>query len=81
MTPSALHAARVAEGRLHADPAQAAALPALDALRERLEAPQRLFRRAETPKGLYLWGGVGTGKSMLTALIGSEAAAQGAASS
>jgi cell division protein ZapE len=70
MTPSALHAARVAEGRLKADGAQAAALPALDALRERLDAPMRgFFRRPEAPRGLYLWGGVGTGKSMLMDLF------------
>lgn len=70
MTPSALHAARVAEGRLSADPAQAAALPALDALRERLAPARRgLFRRPEAPRGLYLWGGVGTGKSMLMDLF------------
>jgi cell division protein ZapE len=60
-------------GQLRPDPAQHDILPRLEALRQWLEDhPQRtkglksLFRKAEkVPHGLYLWGGVGRGKSML----------------
>ena len=58
----------VSEGALTRDPAQEAVLPEFERLRADLAKPQKkgLFRRqAEAPKGLYLWGGVGRGKSML----------------
>lgn len=67
-----LYAARVAEGRLKRDPAQAEALPELERLRIALETQPRrsFFRKAPPPpKGLYLWGGVGRGKSMLMDLF------------
>ena len=60
--------AAVTAGRITEDPAQRLALEELDRIREVLETParRRLFGRApEPPKGLYLWGGVGRGKSML----------------
>lgn len=62
---------RIAEGRLEDDPAQRAVLPQLDALAEALASSPGLAKRflsigkKPTPKGLYLWGGVGRGKSML----------------
>ncbi len=68
----------VAEGRLEADPAQQALLPVLDDIRAHLEAtPARrkgilggLFHKPEeVPQGLYVWGGVGRGKSMLMDLF------------
>ena len=58
----------VANGALQADPAQVAVLPEFERIRAALAAPVKrgLFRKApEAPKGLYLWGGVGRGKSML----------------
>ena len=58
----------IADGTLRADPAQAALMPEFDRIREALLHPVKkgLFRKApEPPKGLYLWGGVGRGKSML----------------
>ncbi|MCC1493031.1 cell division protein ZapE [Cognatishimia sp. F0-27] len=65
--------ALVAEGRLVRDPAQEAAIPELERIRAALAAPpprRGLFRKApEPPKGLYLWGGVGRGKSMLMDLF------------
>ncbi len=65
-----IYAARVADGDLHADPAQEEALPEFERIRAAVHepAPKRgLFRKKtiEAPKGLYLWGGVGRGKSML----------------
>lgn len=63
----------VASGRLDADPAQEDVLPEFDRIREGVEAASRkrgLFRKApEPPEGLYLWGGVGRGKSMLMDLF------------
>ena len=59
---------RIAQGDLHPDPAQEAALEQFDRIRAALSQPVKkgLFRKApEPPKGLYLWGGVGRGKSML----------------
>ncbi|MTJ04510.1 MAG: AFG1 family ATPase [Sediminimonas qiaohouensis] len=63
-----IYAAHVNQGDLHADPAQEAALPEFERIRAELHRPARtsLFRRTpKPPKGLYLWGGVGRGKSML----------------
>ena len=73
-TLSQIVEARIAAGTLRPDPAQHAVLPLLEDLRAWVEAnPTRrsglfggLFSRpAPPPKGLYLWGGVGRGKSML----------------
>ena len=67
-----IYAARVADGSLTRDPAQEAALPEFERIRAALNAPVKkgLFRKApEPPKGLYLWGGVGRGKSMLMDLF------------
>ncbi len=78
LTLTDLYDARVAAGTLRPDPAQRAALPELEARRTWLEeqATRRkgllagLFTRPpETPRGLYLWGGVGRGKSMLMDLF------------
>ncbi|MFZ5708625.1 MAG: cell division protein ZapE [Pseudomonadota bacterium] len=70
------HQARVAGGALRPDPAQHALLPVLDRLVEAVEAAQPkgglrgLFARPPAaPGGLYLWGGVGRGKSMLMDLF------------
>ena len=65
------------EGRLEPDPAQIAVLPELERLRRAVEEapPPRsglrgLFSKpAPAPRGLYLWGGVGRGKSMLMDLF------------
>lgn len=62
----------VNSGRIQADPAQLAAAEALDGLyRQLLQAPapkglRGLFKPKQAPaSGLYLWGDVGRGKSML----------------
>ena len=69
MTVRALYDARVASGAITSDPAQEEAIAALDRLRKKAEAPvpRGFFGRAkpEPAGGLYLWGGVGRGKSML----------------
>ncbi len=62
----------VADGTLARDPAQEAVLSEFERIRSTLDAPRRRgwFRKApEPPKGLYLWGGVGRGKSMLMDLF------------
>ena len=67
-----LYAARCADGSLHHDPAQEAVLPELERIRAALAQPVKKgwFRKAPPPpRGLYLWGGVGRGKSMLMDLF------------
>jgi cell division protein ZapE len=77
-TLTEIYEARVAEAALRADPAQHAVLPLLEELRTWLEANAArrvglfagLFARPITPpRGVYLWGGVGRGKSMLMDLF------------
>ncbi|MDQ2878276.1 MAG: cell division protein ZapE [Pseudomonadota bacterium] len=76
------YTALVTAGELRADPEQAAAADRLAALAADLEAtPKRgstlwraLGRKPEAPRGLYLWGGVGRGKSMLMDLFFSQLA-------
>ncbi len=61
-----------ARGEITADPAQEAVLPEFERIRAALAQPVKrgLFRKAPEPiKGLYLWGGVGRGKSMLMDLF------------
>jgi len=63
-----LYDAKVAAGEIVADPAQLAAVTQLDAIRTALQrpAPRGLFAKKPAPvKGVYLWGDVGRGKSML----------------
>ncbi len=70
--------ALIASGQLRADPDQRAAAQKLAALQDALEAtPEtagflgKLFgsKPAPPPRGLYIWGGVGRGKSMLMDLF------------
>jgi cell division protein ZapE len=67
---SRAYAALVAAGELKPDMDQAKAVQALDRFaREAADRKagllQRLFGKAEHHRGVYLWGGVGRGKSML----------------
>jgi cell division protein ZapE len=65
----------ITENTLRFDAAQAAAAEKLDALAQALAGYRPgLFRRKEVPKGLYLWGDVGRGKSMLMDLFFESAA-------
>ena len=62
------YARRVDSGELTRDAAQEALLPEFERIRAALDAPapRGWFRRAPAPpRGLYLWGGVGRGKSMI----------------
>jgi cell division protein ZapE len=77
-TLTSIYDARVQSGELRPDPAQRAALGQLEPLRATLEAQATrrqgflggLFGKPpEAPKGLYLWGSVGSGKSMLMDLF------------
>jgi len=57
-------------GELKPDPAQARAVAALDRLAASIDPPGGFFARLfhsepDGPEGVYLWGGVGRGKSML----------------
>ncbi len=59
----------IAAHELKPDPAQESAVGALDTLAASIDAPGFLARlfgsKSEGPAGVYLWGGVGRGKSML----------------
>ena len=63
----------VAAGELRPDPEQAAAAARLDRLAAELERKRgrlaRLLHKTAPPHGLYLWGDVGRGKSMLMDLF------------
>ncbi len=67
---------KIVAGGLEPDPAQIAVLPVFDRIAEELAAAQPkkrlsgLFAKKPEPvRGLYLWGGVGRGKSMLMDLF------------
>ena len=65
----------VASGELKPDPEQRRAAERLSALQKDLESEHsggllaQLFARREQPRGVYMWGGVGRGKSMLMDLF------------
>jgi cell division protein ZapE len=66
----------IAQEELRPDPEQAAAAARLAQLQQELEAHQGggflgrlLGRKAAVPRGVYMWGGVGRGKSMLMDLF------------
>ena len=75
MSIAQVYDAQVRQGHVGRDAAQERVIALLDALRERLHGyvPTRkaaalgwLFGpKSKAPKGLYVWGGVGRGKSML----------------
>ncbi len=77
--PSALYAAGIEAGEWQADPAQQAALDELDRIHGALLAQSarrhaivRWLRKLAPPQpvpGLYLWGGVGRGKTFLSELL------------
>ncbi|MDP1873524.1 cell division protein ZapE [Phenylobacterium sp.] len=65
---------RLERGEIRPDPSQAAALPALARLEAALVESEPVgllgrFRKPESQRGVYLWGPVGRGKSMLMDLF------------
>jgi len=60
-----LYQTRLSAGLLSPDPAQAEAVERLDKLARTLAATRSWFGGGETPRGIYIWGAVGRGKSML----------------
>lgn len=72
MTLFDIYQARIDAGTLQPDPAQQTLLPAMERVRAELAVPVKrgLFRKAPEPvRGLYFWGGVGRGKSMLMDML------------
>src|SRR5438445_3872778 len=75
--PAALYRERIAAGEIHADPAQERVVARLERLHEVLRDHRPTTERGgllgwlglaeprPIPKGIYLWGPVGRGKSML----------------
>jgi len=83
--PLSLYRARRSQGHLQPDPAQALAAEKLQSLHQALGLDQSadgwaarmgLGRKAPPPRGLYLFGAVGRGKSMLMDLFFAQAPAK-----
>jgi cell division protein ZapE len=76
MSLMTLYRDAVAKGELRADPAQENAVARLNALATQLGEKRgfSLFRRPVPPKGLYIWGEVGRGKTLLMDFFFEEAA-------
>ena len=70
-SPLAAYHARLAAGELAPDPHQARAIEKLDALAAALGrwSPDAWLGKRAPPRGLYLWGPVGRGKSMLLDML------------
>ena len=68
-SPLDLYEADVASGELRADPVQREAATALARVYDDVTASRGLFGRRKSVQGLYMYGGVGRGKSMLLALL------------
>ncbi|MDX5363529.1 MAG: cell division protein ZapE [Pseudazoarcus pumilus] len=69
-TITAAYHAALAERGFTADPSQQTAITRLQRLADELAAPaagflSRLFSKPEPPRSVYLWGGVGRGKSFV----------------
>jgi cell division protein ZapE len=68
------YARALAAGELKPDAAQAAAAAKLESLARALKPEGfSLFRSRKAPRGLYIWGDVGRGKTMLMDLFFAEA--------
>lgn len=69
-TPLEAYKRKITGNDLQPDASQQAAMQELQRLYDELVAPAKGFlRKKKTPKGVYLWGGVGRGKSMLMDLF------------
>ncbi|MEM6307192.1 MAG: AFG1/ZapE family ATPase, partial [Pseudomonadota bacterium] len=66
MSLTDIYHSQISAGTLTADPAQAAVIPMFEQIAVALNTPvkRRWFQKNHPPNpGLYLWGGVGRGKS------------------
>jgi len=74
----AQYRAAVARGELRPDAGQERAVGRLDALARALAGKRAfsLFRKPQAPRGLYIWGDVGRGKTLLMDFFFEEAAAE-----
>lgn len=70
-----IYQTQISESDFYEDPAQVELVKKLESLSNALEAQNSgwIFSRHESPKGLYIWGGVGRGKSMLMDLFFEQA--------
>lgn len=70
-SPLAAYRQRLETGAIRPDPAQEAAVARLDALAQALASwnPNAWFSKRGAPRGMYLWGPVGRGKSLLLDLF------------
>jgi cell division protein ZapE len=79
-TLTAAYRDRIGSGQLKPDAGQAAGLEALARLEAELDAQGgpgfSLFKKPKPPRGVYLWGPVGRGKSMLMDLFFASAPVQ-----
>ncbi len=69
MSLSDLYRQQIESGLIEPDAGQRLVLEHLDTLAQQLALPPRLFPRRKSPRGLYLHGDVGRGKSMLMDLF------------
>lgn len=69
VSPAKQYDEMVSNGRIKDDAAQRDILAQLIALQEQLTAKPSLFKRKQEVSGLYIWGNVGRGKSMLMDLF------------
>ncbi|MEM8636062.1 MAG: cell division protein ZapE [Pseudomonadota bacterium] len=68
-TPLEAYEAMIASGDIQPDDAQRAIMTRLDEVASGFQRRRTFFRKAKPPRGLYVWGGVGRGKSMLMDLF------------
>ncbi|MEO1408110.1 MAG: cell division protein ZapE, partial [Pseudomonadota bacterium] len=67
--PLEAYEALVASADIQQDDAQRAIMVRLDDISKKFSRKPGFFRRPKPPRGLYVWGGVGRGKSMLMDLF------------
>jgi len=65
MTPLQLYQQQIQSGKFQANPLQEQALLQFQRVYDELAAPKKFFRKKSNIQGLYMWGGVGIGKTWL----------------
>lgn len=65
MTPLQRYQQQIQSGKFQANPLQEQALLQFQRVYDELTAPKKLFRKKNHVKGLFVWGGVGIGKTWL----------------